>query len=195
MINPSEITNFSLTKEQLEETILFMCCVAGKNARVTASRLDNFLKNGHEMLYGSFDHYSPFKMLRDLYFLIGEKDVALLLKKHGIGCYNYRARTFKELIESKIDLESCTIKELEEIFGIKEKTSRYFVLHTRPNSRCAVLDTHVKKFMVSRGIEFPSHQPRGRKYMELENKFVEMADDSGMSVADFDLKIWNSFAK
>lgn len=194
MIDPINMTRYGLSHVELEETLLFSCCVAGKNAVTTARLLDNFLVAGHRIIYqDKWQGYKPFEMLRELYDLIGRKRVAGLLRDYGIGCYNNRSRTFQEVIEAKFNLQTVTVEELEAIWGIAEKTSRFFVLHTRPNVRYAALDTHIRKHMESKGILFPNGQPKGKKYLELEQKFLQLADESGMTVAEFDLYLWNFY--
>lgn len=191
MIDPINMTRYGLTTAQLEETLLFACCVAGKNAVTTAKALDRFLRWCEKFVTSSV---GPFDLLRQTYDLMQPQEVALILRKCGIGCFNNRARTFKDLIDRDLNLKTCTPADLEQVWGIAEKTSRFFILHTRPDVRLAALDTHIKKFMVSKGISFPKGQPKGKRYLELEQKFLKLADKSGMTVAEFDLMLWRRYA-
>jgi thermostable 8-oxoguanine DNA glycosylase len=43
------------------------------------------------------------------------------------------------------------------------------------------------------GFDVPKSTPSGRKYSEIESIFLDMADASGMSLADFDLSIWRKY--
>ena len=122
------------------------------------------------------------------------------LKRKGIGCYNNRAKTFRKLnhkIWTSIKfLETATLEELEEIYGIGPKTSRFFLMHSRPNQRVAALDTHILKELNAQGVPAPKSTPAyGRKYKQLEQEFIRLADVAGMSVADYDLHIWKKWRK
>jgi thermostable 8-oxoguanine DNA glycosylase len=186
------MTRYDQTTTELQETLLFACCVAGKNAMTTAKALDKFLKKGHEIVYVEKNpEFRPFEMLRELFGIIGVEGVSYMLKNNGIGCYNHRTVTFHQAANSQLDLRTCTPADLEKVWGIAEKTSRFFVLHTRPNVRYAALDTHIRKHMTALGIEFPKGQPKGKRYLALEQEFLKLADASGMTVAEFDLMLWN----
>lgn len=191
MIDPREMTKYDCTDNELEERILFSCCVAGKNAMSTARGLHSFF-NTIECF--SIFKSSPFKQIQCVKSRFGYDFIIETLKRSGIGCYNNRARTFSDLIDKKLDLKTCSVKDLEEVWGIGEKTSRFFILHTRPNVRYAALDTHIRKHMESLGIKFPKGQPKGKRYKKLEDDFLRLADQSGMTVAEYDLHLWNLYA-
>jgi thermostable 8-oxoguanine DNA glycosylase len=98
-------------------------------------------------------------------------------------------------VSRDINLATCTPQELEAITGIGEKTSRFFILHTRKNARVAAIDTHMLKYLRAVGVgDVPDKSPKGATYLRLEKQFIELADKSGMSIADFDLMIWNFYA-
>ena len=192
MIDPTNITQYDLSESELEEVMLFCCAVAGKNALTTAKALDKFLIGLRADSSTLFDmEGSPFTLLRCDY----QDDLAQRLKSCGMGCYNHRARTFLALAYSDLDLKNCSIEELEKIPGIGPKTSRYFLLHTRRDIRVAVLDTHILKFMRDLGHEVPSSTPTGKRYLDLEQTFIGLADLSSKSLAQFDLDIWNEYRK
>ena len=183
MIDPTRITNFSATDEQLEELALFWICAAGKNGKTAARLLDNLLS--------TLGTGSPFERLR-------RQDPELLpqkLKAAGIGCQQAKARSMWELAHSNLDLHTCTVEELEEIHFIGRKTSRCFLIHSRPDVRHAALDTHILKFLRAQGYDAPKSTPASAKrYAELEQAFLELADEAGKSVAAYDLEIWNQYA-
>jgi len=183
MIDPSNITNFNQTDYQLEEVLIFWICVAGKTATVISRNLDRLL----ESLVGR----SPFDKIRR----IGAKKLPQTLKDFGIGCYNMKAKTIWGVINSGLDLRTCSIEDLERIAGIGRKTSRCFVMHSRPDAECAGLDVHILKFLREQGHDVPKSTPGTDKaYKSIEKLFLKYANKSGKTVADFDLKIWKKHA-
>lgn len=197
MVDPRYITNFNRTQNELEELILFCVCAAGHNAMSSAKALDRFLASIPLTTKEDF-YQSPFVRIKHLGIFQDYKErISSYMKAAGIGCNTWRtkARTFFELATFGFDLKKCTIDELEQIHGIGRKTSRFFMLHTRPNMQCAVLDTHILKYMRDMGYDVPKNTPSTKKSYELiESQFLELANASGQSVADFDLNLWNRYA-
>jgi thermostable 8-oxoguanine DNA glycosylase len=185
MIDPVNITNYNQTKEQLEESILFWVCAAGKKATTAAKSLSNLLNKWSN---GS----SPFETIRKI---IKKTNLSDEMRKHGIGCYSAKAKTFVYIVNSKIDLAKCTLEELESIPGIGPKTARCFLIHSRKNQSYAGLDTHVLKFLNDLGYQVPKSTPTKKKYLQLENEFIKICKRSGLSIAELDLKIWNAYSK
>lgn len=188
MVNPDEITNFDRNAYELEEFMIFAVCAAGKNANTTATILNK------TFAYCEKEERSPLNYLGMMRYL------PEYLKKQGIGCYNNRAKTFRALNykvwTSVRFLETATVAELEAIYGIGPKTARFFIMHSRPNQRVAALDTHILKELKANGHEVPkATPPAGKRYNELEQLFIKLADKSGMSVADYDLAVWKKWRK
>lgn len=179
-INPDKVTNFNLSKDELELNILFWICAAGKNGH-TASRCLCDLLTYFNNLYKKD---SPFEIINLIDNLPKE------LKNFGIGCYNNKSRTIKELIKSNIDLKTCNIEDLESVWGMGSKTSRCFLIHTRPNQRLAGLDRHILKFLEEEGYNVPKNSPSKKKYYELEKIFLEIADKLNKTPSELDLEIW-----
>jgi hypothetical protein len=184
MIDPIKITNFDLDDCGLEEHILFWVCAAGKNGITASKCLDKLLNSA-----GFFDP-SPFAIIR---YLSTNLNLSQQMKACGIGCYNNKAKTFTELVYAELDLKTCSVDKLEKIYGLGPKTVRCFLIHTRPNQRYAGLDTHILKFLKDKGHDVPKSTPTGKKYKELEQIFLMYADQYKMSVAEFDLQIWNYY--
>lgn len=189
MIDPAKVTNYNQTTRELEEFILFWVCAAGKNGRTAARCLDGFLERVLGKLYG------PFAAI-DLMITSGytRHDVASVMKDCGIGCYSSKARTFVELARSGIDLQKCTVSDLEAIHGIGPKTARCFLLHSRKGAQVAGLDTHILKHLRKLGHDVPKSTPTGKKYLTLEKIVLSLAEEAGMTPAQYDLHIWNSYS-
>lgn len=185
MIEPSKITNFNLSNNQLEETILWWILAAGKNGKTAARCLNSFLSK-----FSSLSS-SPFGVVAE----VDRKfDLALEMKDCGIGCYNNKADSWRHLVNSNIDLKKCSLEDLESIKGIGPKTARCFLIHSRENQNYAGLDTHVLKFLKMLGYKTPKSTPTGKKYVYLEKEFLNLVKFLGKSAAEVDLIIWNYFS-
>lgn len=185
LVDPNNITNFNYDYKELQLVLLFWISAAGKKASVSASNLEKLMKTGSEL----FNTDEPFEIIRNFGSKLPET-----LRSHGFGCFNNKARSMLDLAYSNIDLKTCSVLDLEQIKGIGAKTARCFLLHSRSNCRFAGLDTHVLKYMKEIGIDVPKSTPSGKKYLELEKKFLELADASGKSIAEFDLEIWRRYS-
>lgn len=186
MVDPFDITKYDLKDEELEEYLIFWVLAAGKKASTVAKSLENFLLFWRQKL----SKKNPFAIIKH----VGDK-LPSELKRFGVGCYNNKAITLSQLANSNLDLKKCTLSDLEKIKGIGKKTSRCFVIHSRRNQRCAGIDTHVLKYLKSLGYEVPKSTPAGKKYDQLEEIFLQLVDESGLTLPEFDLKIWTKYAK
>ena len=191
MIDPENITNYDLCNRDLEESIMFWVCAAGKNARTASRSLQKLLDHAGAWFWGP---------LGSIYRASITRDLPELLKFCGIGCYNNKARTFLELFKEvqsgRLNLRECTAEELEKIHGIGMKTSRCFILHSRYGARYAGLDTHILKYLRAAGVkDVPKSTPSSKKqYLRLEKEFLKLADFNKMLPADLDLMVWNQYS-
>jgi endonuclease III len=190
MIDLTKVPFYDQNTEWLEEFALLAIAVAGKTAVVVAPRMDRLLKD----LYTYHNIQPP-----DPFFAIRHETQAALqlhLMNYGIGCYLTKGKAMNELARSGIDLHSCTVHDLEQLYGIGPKTARFIVLHTRRNERYAVLDTHILKHLSHIGHHVPRTTPSSdRKYREVERLFLKEADAAGMSPAEYDAWVWNSYSR
>jgi thermostable 8-oxoguanine DNA glycosylase len=116
------------------------------------------------------------------------------LQDSRLGQYNRLYNFMKDSLELP-DLKTVSLWRLMQVRGCGPKTARMFLMFTRPNQRYAALDTHVLKHLKANGHKVPKATPSsGRRYDELEQIFLKMADDAKMSVADYDLMIWKRYA-
>jgi len=185
MIDPVRFTNYNLDDQGLQEYILFAISAAGKNATTAARILDEFLNHAKETTGGK-DHFDcVLKIAKD-------KSLPSVLKSFGFGCFNLKGQGFLEIAQSGLDLKSCSVVDLEKIKGIGMKTSRFFVMHTRRNAGVACLDVHILRWMKKRGFKnIPQQTPTGKRYLEIEKKFLDVAKRLNKEVATLDLAIWN----
>lgn len=182
---------------ELEEHLLFWVCAAGKNGVTSAKCLDWFLEHA-SIADGQLpeeDKRSPFAKIKDLDTNLPKNNLMSTMMVSGIGCYNAKSKTFRELAKSDINLKTCTVDDLESISGIGPKTARCFLIHSRPNQKLAGLDVHILRFLADKGYDVPKNTPSGKRYKKIEQFFIKEAELSGKSVADFDLEIWKEYRK
>lgn len=193
MITPHNITNYNRTQAELEEFLLFAILVAGKTAKTQAEKLNLFLQD-HPVKNGTLNDKkdSPFEFIQRL---INLNMLKLWMMDCKLGQYNRLDKAIRGILQFKGKLDSVSAQELETIEGIGPKTSRFFLLHSRPNLRVAVLDTHILKFLDEKGYSVPKATPSSKKkYRKIELDFLAECDKAGKNVADMDLEIWKSYA-
>jgi thermostable 8-oxoguanine DNA glycosylase len=182
-IDPTKITNFARTDSELQAFWIFGCVCAGKNSDFAASVLARLLNKCVS---------TPFEYFREL----GEIGIRNALVAAKSGNYTRITRFIMESID--LDLRTAELNELLAIHGIGSKTARFFLLHTRPNIECAVLDVHILKYMREKGCTTaPTQTPTNpRLYADLEKAFLYHAkiDFPFMSVADIDLMLWTKYS-
>ena len=190
MIDPTKITNYNRTEAELEELLMFAILVAGKTAKQQAKKLDEFLSIKKNL--GLTEDTTPFDFLE---YLIANDMLSSLMMGHKLGQYKRLTFAFIGILKFKGNLKNVSINELESVRGIGSKTARFFALHSRPNQRLAVLDTHILKWMYSQGYDVPRSTPPKNKYSIIEKDFLTECDKAGKTPADFDLEIWKSYSQ
>lgn len=185
MIVPEKITNYNRTEAELEEFLMFAILVAGKTAKTQAKKLEQFLSNC------PYAKYTPFQHLE---YLVKTNTLTAEMMQYKLGQYKRLLIAFLGILRFKGNLKNVTIDELESISGIGSKTARFFVLHSRPDAKVAVLDTHILKWMSEKGYKVPKVTPTKKKYGEIEKLFLQEAINHQLTPADLDLEIWKSYA-
>ncbi|HEX5317112.1 MAG TPA: hypothetical protein VFX22_10725, partial [Candidatus Kapabacteria bacterium] len=130
------------SRQELEYWILFSVVVAGKAAPFAHEKMGKFLG----------DSVRPFEFVRRL---IRQGNLMSKLKDAKTGNYHKISKAFEELSSRKINLKTCAPEQLEEIYGIAMKTSRFFILLTRKDAPYAALDTHILKWLYNNGYKVP----------------------------------------
>ena len=160
MITPTTITNYNRTEAELEEFLLFAILVAGKKAEMQAKKLDSFL------FQSGLCKMTPFEAIEHLlklgesrYYTIGNNPLVICMKGHKLGQYKRLYNAFKGILKFKGNLKNVTIEQLESVNGIGSKTARFFILHSRPDAKVAVLDTHILKWLNEKGYKVPKATP------------------------------------
>lgn len=116
------------------------------------------------------------------------------LRESGLGQYNRLAGFMLDSLELP-NLRKATLNDLMRVRGVGPKTARMFLMFTRPDQQYAALDTHLLKHLKAHGHKVPKATPaEGPTYRRLEAAFLDMVKQSGMTVAEYDLKVWRQYA-
>jgi len=193
-ILPTSITNYGRTESELQVFWVFCILVAGKNSDTTARVVSRFFNQKAE-------EQSPFDYLLQMN---NAGDLHSTLVANRVGQYHRITKALQETVNfhgsgRPVNLQTCTVDNLQSIHGVGPKTARFFLLHTRPDCECAVLDTHVLSYLRDKnlGNDIPTSTPTSMKaYRDLERAFLAMIqlDFPQLTVAEADLLIWSSYS-
>ena len=207
-IDPLNFTNFYASDHQIQSMFLFAVAVAGKPSRITAEKINGLLD---DIEVDQRDEYAPDEIRRmgPLEYLIylEHEPFIEMIKERKLGKYNTWLKLWRWFNDLKLRLSSdasisdflntASIQSLESIPGVKYKTSRFFVLHSRSNAECVPLDTHILRFLRDRGVPcVPNVTPGSQQiYLGLEKIAVEALKSLGYStLAKADLETWKSYS-
>lgn len=184
MIDAANITNYTLSKTELEARIIFWILAAGKNGTRAAKITNAIVEEASGVSETLFEY------LRLLDF----EDTVNMCKYYKTGCFGAKARSIYEICRTDLNLCTCTAEDLEKIYGIGMKTARCFIIHSRENAPYAGLDTHMLKYLKSLEYDVPKNTPSSKKlYLTIEKIVLNLARESGKTPADFDLSVWNKY--
>jgi hypothetical protein len=181
MIDPYDLTK-PWDQKRLQEWFLFGICVPGKNAGQTASKVERFLDLNAAV--------TPFGKVRSM---IQYGELGRNLRKVKMGQYKRINKAMRQMV--KIDPETVTLEELEQVHGVGAKTARMLLLYTRKNLEVIPLDTHILKWLRAHGYDAPkSTPPPGKKYRELEKSFIAEGKKRGYDAKTWDTIVWQQYA-
>lgn len=171
-------------QDELEFKIFYSIIVAGKSAKFANGVVERwyslFLRKG-ELLFEAMRRFEREGSLKDSFV------------EARTGNYNKVFSAMSDLIHRKIDLESCSPEDLEQVKGIGPKTSRFFILWTRPQARYAALDVHLLRWLGERHRGVPRTTPQSKtRYRALETLFLQEAEKRGVTPRQLDSEIWEA---
>lgn len=174
--------DYDRNNNQLEAFFVFAVCVANKKADTTIIKVNSFLNSNN----------SPFDLIRNL---IKEGRLKEELQKARTGQYTRIERALTYIVNTNLNLRTCSVEELLKVPGIGNKTARFFIAFSRPNQRLAILDTHILKFLRAKGYDAPKSTPTSNKeYKKLEEAFLKEADKLGRNPTELDYELWQYYA-
>lgn len=175
-----------------ESFLLFAVLVAGKNSEMIKKKTNNLISD----IIKDKNPESLFDYIISNYKENDFEKLLEILKKHKTGKYSLILNFFRDLDSSKINISNCSMEELESLRGIGKKSSRFFMVYNRADIKdCAILDTHILKFIRANGFDAPEQTPSSpKKYDELEKIFLDLSKKvkPSMSIPDLDFLLWYS---
>jgi len=182
VIDPHAITDFERSDDELEAFALFVPAVAGKTAAQIAPAI--------ERLLGAARDRSPLARIRALDEAGTLTDA---IRDARLGKWRTLTACYRALARGAIDLRTCSVEDLESLPAYGPKSARFFLLHSRPDQRVAVLDTHILAHLRGLGHEVPRVTPAaGKAYARVERLFLDHAAAAGRdNLAAYDLEIWS----
>lgn len=173
-----------------QEFLLFCICVAGKKADVIVPKLRRFLEYSDlanryvdPMLTSSLVCTAPFDLIKWMEIYDG---LEIYLKSVKMGRYSILVQSMSACAHH-IDVNDTSVQELMSIPGIGPKTARYFMVYAH-DQRYAIVDTHVKRFLVMLDIDCRHYDLMERSYLYICNKI-------GYDPRKLDNIIWQYFAR
>lgn len=172
---------FNSSLFQLQTRLLFSIVVAGKSAAFADKVLNRWLYQNIQ------NDELPFDAVKRM----EKHELKESLVQARTGNYKKLTHCFYSLARADINLLQCKPEDLEKIKGIGAKTSRFFLLWTRPNESYAALDVHVLRWLKNQGYKnVPKSTPTGKRYAALEKIFLDECLKRNMKPRDLDWKIW-----
>lgn len=185
LITDENLINFRRTRKELEIFWLYCGFSVGKNRAQAQRALAALLDMGRGK--------TPFDRIR---YLIQNGTLRKCLEATRIGAWNRLERFLRQSVTQPLDLVNASVDQLQSIHGIAAAKSRLFVLCTRENARCAVLDRHILSFLRDKGHSVPESTPGSKKeYERIERLWLAEVDKSGLTPAQFNLKRWRERAR
>lgn len=175
----------------LEKFLLTGMVVAGKVARVQQGKLDTFLGD----LKRLYPNWPPLRGLSKE--RPDEIRLRLLMVRMGqytrlTNGFHALSRAVYPIVGRPLDLRTCSAEALEAIPGIGMKTSRFFIMYSRPVTDVAVLDTHVLAYMREHHLadNVPKSTPTGRgTYLRLERAWLAHCREQNIHPGELDFAV------
>ena len=226
MIDCTQVTDFNRNRNELQEFFIFAFAVAGKGSKVTQAKVNYLLEivyqnqaidveSADDFVAQNIASMGPLEYMAWVdwkwahewlsYPLTQNicKEYWLKESKGGLGKYE----TWKKMLHwvaqgplafGSLDraLRNCSVNLLEEIPGVRFKTSRFFTLHSREDAHCIPLDTHILRFLRDRGYFAPTKTPGGKvEYAKWEKIAMQELKKQGYAtLAEADLETWKEYS-
>lgn len=172
-----------MTRNECEYWLIYAIIVAGKSAKFAEQKMEALGLSKEKSSLGTIRNIAGFG------------DLGHWVETARTGNYGKLIRAFTDIECRKTDAVTCNLDELEKIHGIGPKTARFFLMMRDPGARYAALDTHILKWLRAQGYDAPKSTPQSRKkYRELEEIFLQLADKMLLTPRELDYHIWSEYS-
>ena len=196
MIDPKKITKLDRTQAELEWFLLFCISTAGKNAMVTAKKINDGI-DVHTTRSSIPVHWNQYSigcsdtMPINYEYCSEWIEFAKLFK---LGKYDLIRKSSENIIKNGIHkrLDTVTLDELLRIPGVGNKTARFFLMHSSPGFEGAVIDTHIHGWLEKVCQTDLPKPTTTAKYQSLERLWLSMTEVffPGLPLHVADLATW-----
>lgn len=179
MIDPTTLIKPSSPTKEKQIFLLFCIFVAGRNSDIASDKLAKFLSNCKE-------NQLPFDYIKE-----NLVDLHNILVANKVGQYNRIEAAIKSAIH--LDIETCSLGDLLDVYGIGMKTAKFFLLYSR-GEKHAVLDVHILKWMRQYYSDAPKNTPPPDQYRKWEGRFFNLIESEfgdNIDLTKIDLLIWS----
>lgn len=193
MITPTAVTRYGRNSMELLEFAIFAVCVAGKNSDQTAKKCDVLWRD--QNFRTTLSTQFQFPPQTDSEYSLYVKLIRQCLVDHKIGQYDRLSRVIMWLNQMSCKLDTVLFNTLVNFRGIGPKTAAFFLLHSRQDATIPVIDTHICKYMATKGVTMKVTSNLA-KYMEnaaLVKQHIQL-DFPKMTLAEADLYLWRTYS-
>jgi hypothetical protein len=179
------------TDYQLERFLMLGPFVTGKSAQQQQPKLQAVIDDLYRItgLQGA----GPLTAVG----LVSDAELRQILERRRVGQYTRICRALRELATSGLDYRTCKREDLIQIHGISMKSASFFLVYTQ-DADYAVWDTHLLRWAREHPwfpADIPDSTPPTRRYLELEQKFLEFCRINVRRPYEVDWDIWSSFRR
>lgn len=179
-----------------QRMLLLGLFVAGKNAGVQETKLDQFLRIIAR--HSPASQFSHFARLVRYQSAQGNEGLLTALQQVKAGQYTRLLSALQAVIDLTLhgDIgwwDTISREELCKIPGMGMKTASFYLQFTRRGQRIACLDTHILAYMRDHSLakNVPASTPTTRsRYLELEEAFLQHCEACQRVPAELDFEIW-----
>lgn len=189
-VDPTAVPE-SMSNDQLEWWCIWSICVAGKSAKQTAAKVNNFLRAGAEYECEHGVLLTPFEIVR---MLMQHNILGVTLRQASMGQYGRIEAALRGVVW--LDVNHLTVEALEGISGVGPKTARMIILYSEKNAEVVPLDRHILTYLKMLGYpNVPLSTPAaGPRYLRLESYFREEARYQEKSIRELDTEVWLQYS-
>lgn len=179
--------DYTRSEAELQAFLIYGVAVAGKSAKSTLPRIQEFLQPCEDGTVTPWDMIGMLQqdgMLRER------------LEECHVGMYGRMMKFLSVVAHKRPNLRECSVQDLEALPGVGPKTARFFIMFNRPKQRLACLDTHILTYLREKGHDAPKSTPANpKKYAKLEKAWLDACDQEGRDPAEFDYEEWKKRAE